>query len=184
MDMDAGTRPALDTSTTVMRAILFTDVVASTEELERMGVAAWSRAIDHHRRSLEAVVNSAGGVVASFTGDGYMVAFDDVPAGVASAFRLQWAMWAQRELAFRIGVSAGAVLPMDDGNYLGLSVNCASRLCDACEPGEVLIEASAWVHAASDLALPRLEPVSLQARGFRETIGAFRAKPLTYGSLA
>jgi class 3 adenylate cyclase len=184
MDMAATTYATSETKTTVHRAILFTDVVGSTEELERIGVDAWARVLDHHRRSVQAIVSSRRGVVSSFTGDGYMVAFDDVASGVDAALRLQWAMWAQRELAVRIGVASGAVLPMTTGNFLGLTVNRASRLCDACETGEVLIDEQSWRTATVELALEPLEAVAVAGRGFRTPIRARRAGPLSTGSLA
>lgn len=175
--------PTSVTPTTVTRAIIFTDVVRSTETLEQMGVDAWAEAIEHHRRSIDAIVAAAGGVVAAFTGDGYMVAFDELPAAINSALRLQWALWAQRELGVRIGLAAGPVRPMQDGNYLGLAVNRASRLCDACGPGEVLIDRSAWVEAIAALTLPPAEVITLNSRGFREPIRAVRSRALSDGSL-
>lgn len=171
------------TPATVTRAILFTDVVRSTEALERMGVDAWADAIDHHRRSVAVVVGGAGGVVSAFTGDGYMVTFDDVAGATHSALRLQWALWAQRELGVRIGLAAGAVRPMADGNYLGLAVNRAARLCDACQRGEVLVDEVAWAQTVAQVALPPAEVVTLHSRGFRDPIRAVRSGPLTDGSL-
>jgi adenylate cyclase len=53
------------------------------------------------------------------------------------------------------------------GDYLGVDVNVAARLCDAARPGEVLV---------SDRALLKLDPGSVAAKNRR-----FRAKGVPRG---
>lgn len=116
---------------TVQRTVLFTDIVHSAERLLRLGPEGWAAMIGHHRCSIEAVTSPVGGIVAGFTGDGFMVAFVSAASGVKAALRLQRAIWAQNELEVRIGVASGLVVPVEMGSYVGECVHRAARLCAA-----------------------------------------------------
>ena len=41
-------------------------------------------------------------------------------------------------LPLRIGIAAGRVIVFEGDDFIGMSINLASRLCDAAAPGEIL----------------------------------------------
>ena len=98
----------------VRRTVLFTDIVASTQELGRIGNEAWSEEVAVHRRSVEAVAAAHRGSVSNFTGDGFMVIFEAAAEGLRCALRLQYALVAQNRVDVRIGVASGDVVEFHD----------------------------------------------------------------------
>ncbi len=164
--------------------MLFTDVVDSTRRLEGAGIDRWDDVIDHHRRSVAAVTAAHRGSVRTFTGDGFLVVFDDAGRGVSAALRLHYALWAQRELDVRIGVASGPVVPDEHLDVIGLCVHKAARLCAACEPGGVVIEEATYHAASASASLPPLIRGTLQLRGFRDVTRIRRAPAKEGASLA
>jgi DNA-binding SARP family transcriptional activator/WD40 repeat protein len=133
--------------------ILFSDVVASTEVLDRLGdEAAEDRRRTHFRQLRDAVAAHHGREVKN-TGDGLMVAFASGTDAVACALEMQRAVEESIRASpdtpnIRIGLHVGE--PMrDEDDYFGTSVVIARRLCDAAAPGQIL---------ASDLVRELVEP--------------------------
>jgi class 3 adenylate cyclase len=62
--------------------ILFSDLVNSTELLQRVGDAAAQRVFETHHRLLRDAVAAHSGDEVKWTGDGLMVAFDSATAAV------------------------------------------------------------------------------------------------------
>lgn len=147
------------------RTFVFTDIVDSTEALERLGIREWSSVLDRHRKSIAALAASHRGQVTSFLGDGFMVVFDDAADAALCAIRLQYAFLAQGELRVRIGAESGEVVVLGDDHFVGLCIHTASRLCNLCGDGELLFGNRCVQLARSSVALPRLKPVDLQIRG-------------------
>ncbi len=121
--------------------VLFTDLVGSTELLSRLGEAAADQLRREHFALLRAAVADAGGQEVKNLGDGLMVNFDGVGAGLACAVAMQQAMAARREstelLSIRVGVAVGEA-ESEEGDYFGLPVVEAARLCARAEGGEIL----------------------------------------------
>jgi class 3 adenylate cyclase len=42
-------------------------------------------------------------------------------------------------LPLRIGIAAGKVIVFEGDDFIGMSINLASRLCDAAAPGEIIV---------------------------------------------
>jgi predicted ATPase/DNA-binding SARP family transcriptional activator/class 3 adenylate cyclase len=121
----------------VLRTILFTDVVASTEELERRGDAGWRALLDRHDELVRSSVSGAGGEVIASTGDGVMAAFVDPAAAVACALELVDRV---QTLGIRIraGLHTGECERRGD-NLAGRSVHVAARVAAQAGAGEVLV---------------------------------------------
>ncbi len=121
--------------------VLFTDLVGSTELLSRLGEAAADELRREHFGLLRAAIADAGGREVKNLGDGLMVTFDGVGAGLACAVAMQQAIAARavsaEPLTIRVGVAAGEA-EADEGDYFGLPVVEASRLCARAEGGEIL----------------------------------------------
>jgi class 3 adenylate cyclase/pimeloyl-ACP methyl ester carboxylesterase len=119
--------------------ILFTDIADSTPLTEGMGDAAFreaSRALDDHTRT---AIRDAGGtpVEGKVLGDGVMGVFASAAQAIEAARRCVAAS-SEAELPLHIGLHAGDVIHEKDNVYGG-AVNIASRVCNLCAPGEILV---------------------------------------------
>jgi class 3 adenylate cyclase len=126
-----------------LRAVMFTDIVGSTEMTARLGDGAALELVRAHdalvRRGLEAY----GGREIKHTGDGIMASFDNVANSVRSAADIQRRFAAynadvSETLSVRIGIDAGE--PVEDHNDLfGSTVQLASRLCSEAEANGIIV---------------------------------------------
>jgi class 3 adenylate cyclase/pimeloyl-ACP methyl ester carboxylesterase len=119
--------------------ILFTDIADSTALTERLGDAAFraaSRSLDEGIRS--AMRDASGAAVdGKVLGDGVMGVFSSAAQAIEAARRCVAAS-AAAELPLHIGLHAGDVIHEKDNVYGG-AVNIASRICNLCAPGEILV---------------------------------------------
>jgi class 3 adenylate cyclase/tetratricopeptide (TPR) repeat protein len=128
----------------VTKAILFTDLVGSTELLARIGQPAMEGVRREHFRLMREAIAETGGREIKTVGDAFMVAFDSaseaVRCGVAMQVRQRTTGRLQRTngVAMRVGISFGEV-DDDASDLFGLPVIEAGRLCAACAGGQVLI---------------------------------------------
>jgi class 3 adenylate cyclase/DNA-binding CsgD family transcriptional regulator len=125
-------------------ALLFTDLVGSTELLGRLGDDAGERVRRAHFRVLREAVTAAGGQEVKNLGDGLMVSFESAVAGVECAVGIQRAVERHNRrarpgerLRVRVGLHVGEPITEED-DYFGTPVVVAKRLCDAAQGGQVL----------------------------------------------
>jgi class 3 adenylate cyclase/tetratricopeptide (TPR) repeat protein len=122
---------------------LFTDLVGSTEMLDRLGDEVAEQVRRTHFRLLRDAVTGAGGEEVKNLGDGLMVAFTSVLAAVRCATAMQQAVArynaGERDavLDVRIGLHVGEPI-RDEGDYFGASVVVAKRLCDRANGGQIV----------------------------------------------
>lgn len=121
--------------------VLFSDLVGSTELLSRVGEKAADELRREHFGLLRSAVADAGGYEVKNLGDGLMVTFEGVGAGLACAVAMQQAMAARpasmEPMSIRLGLTAGEA-ESEEGDFFGLPVVEASRLCARAEGGEIL----------------------------------------------
>jgi adenylate cyclase len=140
-------------------AVLFTDHVGFSS----WAVEAGDRQSLEALRRVDAVVTSAvedaGGAVVKRLGDGTMAVFSGGAEALAAAGA---AMRAASRLhvgdydpVLRAGLHCGSPQPIG-GDFIGIDVNIAARLCEAAEPNEILMTD----RVADDLDghAPKLEP--------------------------
>lgn len=124
--------------------MLFTDLVASTESAARLGRTAADELLRLHFAALRDSLAVHRGVEVKTLGDGVMAVFESVSDGLACAVTMQRAIARHnrldpdRALAMRVGVSAGETT-CEDGDYFGLPVVEASRLCAAAGGGGIYV---------------------------------------------
>jgi class 3 adenylate cyclase len=119
--------------------ILFTDVVGSTDLLDRLGDDATHRLRRRHFALLRRAIRDHEGREVKSLGDGLMVVFGTAHDAVACALAMQHAVAScQDPIRLRIGIASGKALREDD-DYFGRPVIVARRLCDAARGGDVLI---------------------------------------------
>jgi class 3 adenylate cyclase len=124
----------------LLSAVLFTDLVGSTERAAALGDEDWKSLLDRHDAAVRVVVGRCGGSVIKTTGDGVLAL---VPSGGDA---LRGAAALRRDLAaegldVRIGVHVGDVDRRGD-DVSGLAVNIASRVMSKAGAGEILVTTS------------------------------------------
>ncbi len=120
--------------------ILFTDLVGSTELLQRAGDEQAQRIFKAHHRLLREAVEAHGGNEVKWLGDGLMVAFDSAADAVKCAIAMQQSSrrpTAGERLEIRAGLHVGEAF-VDESDYFGTSVVIARRLCDKGDAGQIL----------------------------------------------
>lgn len=121
----------------VTASLLFTDIVASTEQSARMGHRKWSALTDAHDALIRATLHRHRGIEIKNIGDGFLATFDATTRAVRAAIEIVAAANGLG-LKVRSGVHTGEVeLRSDD--VVGLPVSIAKRICDLADPGEVLV---------------------------------------------
>ena len=125
------------------RAILFTDVVASTPLLAQLKDAKMREVMHDHDAVLQAAVDEHGGRVVKEIGDAFFAEFAVPSAAVACAIAMQRGIQAQFvdtdvPLRLRIGINAGEPIAEDDDLH-GISVNIAKRLESAAPENGILV---------------------------------------------
>lgn len=124
-------------------SILFTDAVASTEALSRLGDERFAEVQDAHLSLLREAVGSHDGREVKSLGDGLMVAFTGASEALGCAVAMQQAIEGaaragEEGLPLRVGISCGDVTVALDEDLTGTAVVEAARLCAAATGGQVL----------------------------------------------
>jgi class 3 adenylate cyclase len=122
--------------------VLITDLVGSTPLASELGPVAGDKLRREHFGVLRDAVEAAGGREVKNTGDGLMIVFHGVGDALACAVSIQQRMErrnrrADQELAIRIGIAMGDATA-EDGDYFGMPVVEAARLCDRAAGGQIL----------------------------------------------
>ncbi len=123
--------------------LLFTDLVGSTEALERMGDEAVVRMTVATLEQLGEITSAHRGQVVKLMGDGIMAAFPSAVDAATAAVAMQRSTvdeYAQAEhrLRTRVGVHTGEPMRVGD-DYYGLPVVIASRMCYAASDGQIVV---------------------------------------------
>ena len=134
---------------------LFTDIEGSTTLLQRLGDRRYAEVLEEHRRLLRAAFVEGNGQEVATHGDAFLVAFsrarDAVGTGVAAQLALTKHAWPDdASLRVRMGLHTGEPVSRS-GDYVGLDVHRAARICAAGHGGQILLSQAVRVLAASDL---------------------------------
>ena len=121
----------------MLRAVLFTDIVGSTEHLARVGDRAWRDVlVAHDDRANRAIEEHEGRTVKS-TGDGILAIFEG-PAQAVRAARAVADAVGNLEIQIRAGVHVGEIETRGD-DVAGVTVHIASRVAALAGPDHVLV---------------------------------------------
>jgi class 3 adenylate cyclase len=123
--------------------MLFTDLVGSTALLSRVGEERSEELRREHFALLRDVMVKSDGREVKNLGDGLMIVVPSAADGVACAVAIQQAFEqrnreASEPMLIRVGVSLGDA-DVEDGDYFGVPVVEASRLCAKAEGGDILV---------------------------------------------
>ncbi|MGA8724612.1 MAG: adenylate/guanylate cyclase domain-containing protein [Acidimicrobiales bacterium] len=120
--------------------VLFTDIVASTENQAKLGQREWSRLTDQHDAMVRAALLAHRGREVKTTGDGFLATFDATGRALRCATNVLSAARTMG-LELRAGVHTGEVEVRGD-DIGGLAVSIAKRVCDSADANEVLVSES------------------------------------------
>ena len=126
------------------RAIVFIDLVRSTDLTRILGDTAALKLMHEYRQIVRRMLVDHGGREVDRAGDGFLTSFESVYSAVRCSIAIQRELSAENAardddaiLQVRIGVGAGE--PIIDGDALfGTIINLTSRICDCGEPGQII----------------------------------------------
>ena len=163
--------------TSPFRAILFTDLEGSTRLLEEVGESPFMLLLTEHDLIIRRALVASRGREVKHTGDGILASFDTVEGALGCSMGIQagFSEWnnagRERDLRVRVGVAAGEPVDHNEDIY-GSAVNLASRICDAADPGHVLV--SSVVHdLGSDLGYTFDEGHEQALKGFSDPVSVY-----------
>jgi class 3 adenylate cyclase len=134
----------------LLAALMFTDLVASTERAASLGDSHWKSVLDRHDAAVRAAVGNCGGTVVKTTGDGVLAFFPSAGAAVRAAERIRDQLGTDG-LAVRIGIHVSDVDRRGD-DVSGIGVNITARVMAAADAGEIAVTASVPVALTGQIA--------------------------------
>lgn len=120
-----------------LAGVLFSDVVASTEQASALGGERWKRLLDRHDELARRCVGRRGGAVIKTTGDGVLAILPSAISAIRAGQELRAAL-GEEGLDVRVGIHVGDVDRRGD-DISGLAVNIAARIMHLAAPGEILV---------------------------------------------
>jgi class 3 adenylate cyclase len=126
-----------------LAAILFTDIVSSTEQVSAMGDQAWRSLLDTHDALARTLVEQHRGHLVHASGamgDGICATFDGPGRAIRCARALNEAL-RPLGVSIRAGLHTGEVEVRDSG-LAGIGVHIAARVLSSAGPGEIVVSAA------------------------------------------
>lgn len=163
-----------DASTRENRTFMFTDIVGSTALIDAIGDEAWQDLRRWHDDALRSCFAEQQGQEVDHAGDGFFVAFEDAPAAVACAVKIQRMLAEHRRghgfaPQVRIGLHATEATRAGSG-FSGLGVHAAARIGSLADGGVIL--ASEETLNGLDVTLD--EPREVSLKGLAEPVRVVR----------
>ena len=146
----------------LLSAVLFTDLVSSTERAAALGDADWKSVLDRHDAVVRAIVGRNGGSVIKTTGDGVLALVPSAGTCLHVAATISHDLAAEG-LDVRMGAHVGDVDRRGD-DVSGLAVNIASRVMSTAGTGEIVVTAPVVAAVAG-------QAVAFESLGARELRG-------------
>ena len=158
----------------LLSAVLFSDLVGSTERAASLGDADWKALLDRHDSIVRVAITRCGGSVIKTTGDGVLALFP-TPSGALDATRRFRALLADNDLVVRVGIHVGEVDRRGD-DVSGLAVNIAARVMSAAPNDGIAVTQSVTASMAGQAT--QFEPMgSHELKGIPGTWDLFRVVP-------
>jgi len=131
-----GEQPAPRRPDVELATVMFTDIVASTERIVRVGDEEWSTLLDRHNHIADRCITEFRGRFVETTGDGVVATFDGPVRAVNCACAIRDAV-RPLEIDVRAGLHAGEVR-LAGSEVRGIAVHIAARVTDLARAGEVV----------------------------------------------
>ncbi len=157
----------------VLAAILFTDIVGSTQKAAEVGDRRWKELLDQHDEIVRAELARANGKLIKSVGDGVLATFDGPARAIRCACRIRDRL-AELGLKSRAGLHVGEV-ELRGEDVGGIAVHIGARVAEKAAPGELLVSGSVPpLIAGSGISFSELEETEL--RGMEGTWQIYRAE--------
>jgi adenylate cyclase len=138
---EAGLAEVSDVPGTLRVSVVFADLSRFTPLTEVMGDAAAAEVMERFATIVRTAVGPWHGRVVKQIGDAFMLVFFEPGAAISCALEIEGRAGDEPHFpAVRMGAHWGEVL-YREGDYVGSTVNMASRVADAAEPHELLVTA-------------------------------------------
>ncbi len=126
-------------------AVLAADVVGYSKMMSKAEYSTLAALKQHRRDVFAPLINSNGGRIVKFIGDGTLVEFVSAVSAVEAAIAIQLdiASRADDPIRLRIGINLGDVI-IDDDDIYGDGVNIAARIEPMAETGGVCISGNVF----------------------------------------
>ena len=125
-------------------AVMFTDIVGSTELTQTHGDIAAQEVVRTHNRIVRAALTTYHGKEVKHTGDGIMASFANTANGVSAAIYIQQkisednANSPEFPLGVKIGINTGEPI-VEDNDLFGTTVQLAARIVDKAGTNEIFV---------------------------------------------
>jgi class 3 adenylate cyclase len=123
-----------------LATVMFTDIVASTETLQRVGDAAWHDLLAAHNARLRVELSVFRGREVKTTGDGFLAVFDSATRAARCAISMIAAARSMG-MSIRIGINTGEIEFVGE-DVRGIAVHTAARLLGLAGSDEVMVSAT------------------------------------------
>jgi class 3 adenylate cyclase len=132
-----GSRTPIGDADRALAAVLFVDIVGSTELAAELGDRTWRVALERFERIVHTALAAFEGTLVNAAGDGILAIFDGPTRAIGCARRIRDEA---RHSSFdvRCGVHAGEITRRPDG-VAGIAVHIGARVSALAAPGEVLV---------------------------------------------
>jgi class 3 adenylate cyclase/pimeloyl-ACP methyl ester carboxylesterase len=121
----------------VLKTVLFTDIVASTERAAELGDRHWRELLDAHDGAIRRELERFRGEEVKTTGDGFLAAFDGPGRAISCAHAIATGSH-ELGLEIRSGLHTGECELRGD-DLAGIAVHIGARVAALAAPGEVLV---------------------------------------------
>lgn len=164
-----------------LRAIMFTDLVGSTQISSRDGDATAIEILNRHDRIVRGALTAHGGREVKHTGDGIFASFSHISTAVDCAVQIQRDFGEpvdsdREDGRLRIGISVGEPVRQHE-DLFGAVVNLASRICAHASPGQILVSSAVReLSVGKPITFVDRGPIAL--KGFDDPVRLFEI-PLT-----
>ena len=166
-------RPSAPADERVLKTVMFTDIVGSTEKLNAHGDAHWRHQLNNHDTVIDHMLSRYGGARANHTGDGIFALFDAPTRAARCALELVPA--ATPHVLFASALAFTRASASDEGarSGSGMAVHIGARIGALAGAGEVLASRTVRdLSAGSGLTFESLGPQRL--KGLPEEVDLYR----------
>jgi class 3 adenylate cyclase len=164
--------------------LLFTDIEGSTRHVQELGSERYDQVLVAHREVLRAAFLAHRGVEIECRADEFFVSFAEATDALAAVVAAQRSLLSKRSpVRVRMGLHTG-MPTLSAGNYVGLDVNRAARICSAGHGGQILVSATTEAALAGSVHCHDLGRYQLHGVAEPERIFEVRTPDLLCGFLA
>ena len=163
----------------VERTFVFVDLSGFTKYTADNGDLSAGEILTRFRAKVRDVAAQCGVRVDKWLGDGCMIVAVDQKQAVSFALDLRkQCADVCAPLKLRTGIATGQVLMFQGEDYIGSSVNQASRLCDAAGDDEILAARQDLLPTLRGVHLKNHEPVTLRGLGELDVVSLVAERSL------